>query len=298
MPIPRRAVMLLASALLLSLPAVAGPVLERIEETGTLRLGFRTDAPPFAALAAGRPEGFSIDLCARVAEAVRETGGLERLTARFEPVGTGQRFEALVAGEIDVLCGATTATLSRRETVSFSLPIFLTGVAAVMRADAPELAREVLLEASPAAFSETVVRTALSGMRFGVRRDTTAEAWLAGTAPVADGLAEVEPFATHEAGIEAVRAGEIDAYFADRAILAGQLRAETGSDGLAVSEKTFTHEPYALALPRGDEDFRLVIDRALSRLYRTGEVTALFERHFGAPPAEVRAFYRRTALPE
>ena len=278
--------------------AVAGPVLDRIRETGELRLGFRTDAAPFAALENGRPSGFSIDLCAAVAVAIKETGGLDRLTARFRPVGTGQRFEALAAGEIDVLCGATTATLSRRETVSFSLPVFLTGVGALMRTDAPELAREVLIAASPAAFSETVVRTALEGMTFGVRRDTTAEAWLQETDIVAKGIAGIELFESHESGIAAVLAGEIGAYFADRAILIGQSRAGGFAADVAVSNKSFTHEPYALALPRGDDDFRLVIDRALSHLYRTGAVLEVFERHFGTVGPEVAAFYRQTALPE
>lgn len=279
-------------------PAPAGPVLDRIVESGQLRLGFRTDAAPFASLVDGRPEGFTIDLCALVARAIKETSGLERLVARFGPVGTGQRFEALAAGEIDMLCGASTATLSRREMVSFSIPVFLTGVSALMRADAPALAREVLIEASPAALSETVVTTALSGLRFGVRRDTTAEAWLAETGIVASGAARIDAFETHEAGVAAVLAGEIDGYFADRAILVGQHRARGATDNVVVSRKTFTQEPYALAIPRGDEDFRLVVDRALSHLYRTGEVLALIERHFGAPSPDVVLFYQLMALPE
>jgi polar amino acid transport system substrate-binding protein len=288
----------LGAALLLAPAAVAGPVLERITETGQLRLGFRTDAPPFASLVEGRPEGFSIDLCALVARAIKDTSGLDHLTARFSPVGTGQRFEALARGEIDIECGASTATLSRREIVSFSIPMFLTGVSALMRADAPELAREVLIEASPAAFSETVVRTALKGRRFGVRRDTTAEDWLRDAGMVESGDVAVEAFETHASGIDALAAGEIDGYFADRAILMGELRARGEPDGLVLSKKTFTQEPYALAIPRGDEDFRLVVDRALSHIYRTGAVLELIERHFGQPAADVVLFYRLMALPD
>ena len=35
------------------------------------------------------------------------------------------------------------------------------------------------------------------------------------------------------------------------------------------------------ALPRGESDFRLAIDRALSRIYRLGEIATVFARSFG-----------------
>jgi ABC-type amino acid transport substrate-binding protein len=92
--------------------------------------------------------------------------------------------------------------------------------------------------------------------------------------------------------------GEIDVYFADQAILSGQVRSSGSAAGLAISQGIFTHEPYALALPRGDEDFRLIVDRALSHLYRTGAILNLFERHFGRPGPSVKLFYRMSALPE
>ena len=219
-------------------------------------------------------------------------------TAKLTPVGTGQRFDAIVNGDIDILCGATTATLDRREKVSFSIPIFITGVAAVVRRDAPGPLRDALIESSPASLSPAVVADALKGLRIGVRRDTTAESWLLeGPLKGIEG-AQIVPIDIHDTGIERVLAGEIDVYFADQAILSGQVRSSGSAAELAISQRTFTHEPYALALPRGDEDFRLIIDRALSHLYRTGAILKLFERHFGQPDASVKLFYLMSALPE
>mgnify|MGYP006279719625 FL=1 len=214
--------------------------------------------------------------------------------ARLVPVGTERRFEALVAGEIDILCGATTATLSRRETVSFSLPIFHTGVGAILRRDAAPALTAALVEQSPDALAPAALAAALEGRRLGVRRATTAEPWLERFAEAAPDTV-IRPFDRHDAAIEQLRAGEIDAYFADLAILAGLVEAD---EPLLASRRPFTTEPYALALPRGDEDLRLLVDRALSRLYRSGEVLELIERHFGRPGRDVRAFYRMSALPE
>jgi ABC-type amino acid transport substrate-binding protein len=76
------------------------------------------------------------------------------------------------------------------------------------------------------------------------------------------------------------------------------VRSRGPDAGLTISRNAFTHEPYALALPRGAEDFRLIVDRALSHLYRTGVILKLFERHFGRPSASVKLFYLMSALPE
>src|SRR5208337_1302603 len=55
-------------------------------------------------------------------------------------------------------------------------------------------------------------------------------------------------------------------------------------------------EPYALALPRGDSDFRLAVDRALSHIYRSGEIVAVFQRTFGgkAEPSHAGRSFRET----
>ncbi len=285
---------------LAALPALAtaGETLERIKGDELVRFGFRTDAPPFSSLVDGAPGGFSIDLCALVAGAIKDVTELKEFSARFTPVGTGQRFDAIVNGDIDILCGATTATLDRREKVSFSIPTFITGVAAVMRKDASGPLRETLVESSPDSLSPAVVAEALKGRRIGVRRDTTAESWLREGPLKGIEDAEIVPIESHDTGIEQVLAGEIDVYFADQAILSGQVRSSGSAAGLAISRRAFTHEPYALALPRGDEGFRLIVDRALSHLYRTGAILNLFERHFGRPDASVKLFYLVSALPE
>jgi len=72
------------------------------------------------------------------------------------------------------------------------------------------------------------------------------------------------------------------------------------ADKLFLSNQQLTYEPYALGLPKGDGDFRLAVDRALSRIYRSGGIGTLFKETFGAnaqPTAELKALYRISALP-
>lgn len=287
----------LACATALAAPTVsAGPILDRIAEKGEIVFGFRADAPPFSFVDGERARGFSVDLCGLLGGAVVDTSGLESLTARFVEVSAENRFDKIEAGEIDVLCGATTATLGRRARVSFTIPTFFSGVGAAVRADAAPLLREVLVEQTVATASRTVVEEGLGGARLGLRAGTTAARWLesAGIAAI-EGVAVTE-MPSHFDGLTALRAGEIDAYLADLAILKG-LTAED-REGLVLSRRTFTNEPYALAIPRGDEDLRLALDRALSHLYRTGAIFRIFAKHFGNPSPEVIFFYAAVALPE
>jgi ABC-type amino acid transport substrate-binding protein len=92
---------------------------------------------------------------------------------------------------------------------------------------------------------------------------------------------------------------KIDAYIADRGILAAMLR-EGGRPGFALSKHYFSYETYGLALPRGDNEFRLLVDRTLARLYRTGKIRSILARTFGNEPIDetLSTMFLINALPE
>jgi polar amino acid transport system substrate-binding protein len=293
----------LLAALLLAVsagtpPAVSGEVLDRIIADKIIRFGFRTDAPPFASIENGRPAGFSVELCALLAGAVTLTSKLDEMTATFIDIDTTERFTAIREGKIDVLCGATTATLKRRETMSFTIPTFITGIGAAVSPNAPEELRKLLIQASPEALSSSALRDALKGKRLGMRADTTAEDWLRNGPLKNIDKAAIVPMSGHDEGLAKVASGNLDVYFADIAILRGYLMRPENTGKFVLSDKTFTTEPYALALARGEDDLRLVMDRALSYLYRTGAISRVFEAHFGKMNAEAAIFYQMVALPK
>ncbi len=277
--------------------AEAGAVLDRIVSEKKIRLGVRNDAPPFAELKGDKLVGFSVELCSLVANTIVDTSGIDGLTGTVVQVSASDRFEKLASNEIDLLCGATTATSSRREIMSFSIPTFITGIGAVVRNDAPDLLKEVLITTSLAATSQTVVEAGLKGTTLGVHSGTTAETWLKANAVAGIEGVTIMPVDSHFDGLDRVTDGTLDAYFADRAILIGVDR-ERGQGNLEISRKTYTLEPYALALPKGDEELRLLIDRALSHLYRSGRVFKVFQRHFGKPTQDVVQFYTSVSLPD
>ena len=292
--------LILALALLVaSAQPTWAATLERVAETKQLRIGHREDAPPFSFKAStGEVAGYTIELCRRIADDLKAELGLDAIEIEYVAVEAGNRFQAIADGDIDLLCGSTTATLSRRELVSFSIPTFITGVSALMRGDAPQFLREVLSGRRPSLPPRKLVQQAFVDRKFGVRSDTTAEEWLQVHLSDLATNAEMIAVASHDEGLRLVQEGEIDAYFGDRAILVGLVSQSAAPQDFEIGERFFTFEPYALAMAKGDEAFRLSVDRSLSRLYRSVEIDRIFADHFGTPSPSVRALFQINSLPE
>ena len=111
--------------------------------------------------------------------------------------------------------------------------------------------------------------------------------------------AQIVAVGSHEDGRSALEAGEIAAYFGDRAILAMLAFGAANPENLRLSQRFFSYEPYALALQKGDDDFRLLIDTTLARLYRSRAIRRVYEVSFGEAQMSdlLRAMYTLNALP-
>jgi len=274
---------LIVAALLLASQGVSAGTLERVRETGTFKIGYRTDAPPFSySSEIGEPSGYIVDLCREVAASVKQELGLKDLKVEYVTVTAEDRFDAVTSGRVDLLCEATTVTLARRKLVDFSLPTFIDGASVMVRSDGPQSFKS------------------LAGHKIGVHAGTTTEDALRRTLADLKVKAEMVPVADHEEGVKKLESGEFAAYFADRAILTYLLLGEGSPGSLRISKEYFTREPYALALARGDDEFRFLIDRTLARLYRSDAIGSIFSRTFGkAKPSEIlQTLYAINALPE
>ncbi|HEY2254591.1 MAG TPA: amino acid ABC transporter substrate-binding protein [Variovorax sp.] len=262
--------------------APASP-LARIAQTQTLKLGYREDAQPFSFKAAdGKPAGYSVALCQRVAASIGAQLKLPKLEVQWVPVTAATRVQAVKDGTVDIECGSTTRTLGREQQVDFSNPIWVEGASFVTQASSP-LARAA----------------DLNGKRVGVIPGTTTDAVLKSLS--ARGIVPVfVPMQTHTEGIAAVRAGRVDAYATDRLILVGEALGQPSTMALKLSDDYLSIEPYALMMRR-DADLRLAVNRALAETYRSGEIIEVFRQSFPAgtrPSALVEAVYILNALAE
>ncbi|MGB7977487.1 MAG: amino acid ABC transporter substrate-binding protein [Roseiarcus sp.] len=272
-----------AAAAFVSGSADAG-TLDTVRQDKALRIAYREDAPPFSFTdEAGLPAGFMIDLCRSVTKHIGDELNISDLKVAYVLTTAENRFDAIENGKADLLCEPTSETLSRREHVDFSIPTFVDGASLLVGGDAPS------------DFG------ALSGKKIGVLAGTTTEKSLRDTLASANIAAEVTPAKTHLDGLAMLDKGEIVAYFADRAILSYLASKSSDASKLRLADNYFSLEPYALALPHGDEDFRLAVDRALSHIYRSGEIGVVFAHTFGdqmQPSDILKTLYSVSALPD
>jgi polar amino acid transport system substrate-binding protein len=294
-----RRLSLVAFLLLCAAPAWAG-TLETVRASGKLRLGHRSDARPFSYVdEAGKPAGYSVALCEKIAEAVKaENGG--KLEIEWVKADTEDRFEAIESGKIDLLCGAATLTLERRKNVDFSIPIFASGISALLRADSPERLRAAL-ENRPEPYQprwRANMAQVLERRVFSAEKGTTAAAWLVKRRADLEVNAQIVDVATYKEGVARVLSGDSDAFFGDRAILLELAARTPNPDKLVVLDRQYTYEPIALVTQRGDDDFRLLVDRTLSGLYRSGQIWEVYGRYFGKADDATQTFFRLATQPE
>jgi len=277
--------LLLSLAVLVPSAYAGSGTLEGITKKGVIRLGYLEAASPFSRSEGGKPPvGYSIELCERVVEDLRKQLKLPKLKQEWVKVTLQDRLQAIKDGRIDLECGTTTVTLARQENVDFSLMTFVDGGSLLVKIGAG-LARV-------ADFADKKIAV--------VTGTTTAEA-LQRELKRINVAAKVVPVPDEGKGMAMLSAGEVDGYASDRLVLLGLALNAQGAQSFRLIDEDFSIEPYALVLRRDDHDFRLAVNRALARVYRSGEIKKIYDTwlgNMGRPGVLLSALYVLQALPE
>lgn len=245
--------------------------LEKIRQRGAIVMGYVNGAVPFSFLDESRqPQGYSVELCRRIASGIRSQLGLATLETRWVELTIQNRLEAVASGRVDIECSTTTWTLSRAEQVDFSLITFVDGGSMLVRAD-----------------SEARRLADLGGRRIAVITGTTTEKVLRASLEQRGIKAEIVTVQTRDAGLQLLDQGKVQGFASDRIVLVGVVLTGASKSSFRLLDEDYSVEPYALGLPRGDADFRLAVNRTLARIYRNGEIDTLYGQWLGklGPPS-------------
>ena len=267
------------------------------------RSAIGADARPFSYRdESGNAAGYSVALCQKIAEQVKAELRLSTLAVEWVPVTLEDRFRAVQEGKIDLLCGAESATLSRRKEVSLlDLRSSRAGSGRFcVRIRSSRAAGRPGRESQPSGPLWRGSPGADPGGQDLLGRHWYDERELAGGSASTSSSSPPRSFPSRATtpACERVLDRSADVFFGERAILLEPPVRSPSARDLIVLDRQFTYEPIALAFARGDEDFRLVVDRALSRLFGSGEFRDLYAKWFGEPDENARTFFRWTALPE
>lgn len=275
--------------------AASAGTLDRVRARGKLVLGYYTGAQPMSYRdTSGNPAGYSVTLCGKIADGVKTELGLQALAVEWIPLAPATGMQAVQQGKIDLLCGSDAASLKHRANVSFSLPIFPGGISALMRADAPKALQNVL-EERPAPYRPIWRASPFSPIQhktLSVVAGTSAVDWAKERASKLRLVSKLDTVDSYETGVAKVVKGDSDVLFGDRAALLAQARRSADAKKLRVLTRHYTYEPLALALARNDDDFRLVVDRALIRFYASPKFGDAYTAVFGPADADTVEYFR------
>jgi ABC-type amino acid transport substrate-binding protein len=221
----RKFILLLILAALVGNVQAASGTLKRIADSGEIKIGYRAATEPFSFQdSAGQATGYSVELCQRIAEAVRTELKLKELKVTYVPVTLEERFDAVAKKKVDMVCSATTITLSRLEKVDFSLLTFVTGGSLMSRSSAPIGMTSDLAGKKVAVISGTTTETGLA--------DYLKENFIDASTVAAENI---------EAARKLLDEGQVDAVADDQIVLIGQIIASGAPDDYTLSQDLYSY---------------------------------------------------------
>lgn len=238
--------------------------LKRIRDTGTLLVGVRESSVPFSFLDAQKqPQGYSVDLCVRVADAVKAEMKIPKLEVKFVPVTSSNRIPALLEGKIDLECGSTTNTRDRQKQVAFAYTTYIAGIKMLAKKASHVNSIEDLR-------GKTVV----------VTKGTTSEKIM--KAMNDDRMLKIKVLESpdHGESFKAVDEDKAVAFLMDDVLLYGLISKAKKPDDFAVVGKYLSVEPYAIMLRKDEPAFEKVVNRALIDLFQSGEIRRIYAKWF------------------
>jgi polar amino acid transport system substrate-binding protein len=225
--------------------------LERIRQSGTLRVGIDPTYPPFDMLREGRVEGYD----AALAEAIARDLGVN---VEFRTLALDTLYDSLIAGNVDMLVSALPPIPERQADVRYSVPYYQSGQVLVVRA------------------GENAVNSveALAGRRVGVElgsnADTEARRLQRSTVP---GMQLQSTYHSPEEALDALVSGEVDAAVTDNTSAQTYLAAYPGS--VTVLSPPLTDEPFVVAVPARADALAGSVNATVERLRNSGELARI-----------------------
>ncbi|SEB59144.1 amino acid ABC transporter substrate-binding protein, PAAT family [Pseudomonas mohnii] len=295
-----KATHLLLVSLLAMAPALADAnTLDRVRTSNTFTLGYLPDLAPFSVQAGDKASGYAIELCQKIADSVKVELGLPDLQVRYQPVSLDDAMTAVSTGKIDILCTPSPPTLARRKQVSYSVPIYTAGLSVVVRQEAPEALINVLngKVARTGPTWRATVNHGLSDQTYATTAGGITETWIRQQMRLLGVVANLVTVKNTEAGVNLVAEGKADAFFAERIMLSNLLATHPSAAKLVLLDRVFEYSPTAMALDRDDENFRLLVDTALSEMYRSGEIEQACNTYLGGISDMAKNLFKVYAIP-
>ncbi|MGV1871626.1 MULTISPECIES: amino acid ABC transporter substrate-binding protein [Agrobacterium] len=243
------------------------PTLERIRETGKIRIGYGVTAPFSFTAPNGEVVGYSIDLCRQVAEKLKTRLKLEAIDIEFVPRTPSNRIQLLNDGTIDIECNASTNTVERRKSANFAISHFYSATRYV------SLAKNHL---------ETVAD--LKGRSVSVALGTVNVSDINEINRAQKLNISVVPMDSLQAAFDLVTDGRVSAFAMDEVLLSTMIaQSKNPADYQVSTEKVTGSQPFGFMMRLNDTEFTAAVNDALAEIYKSPDMAELYKRWFESP---------------
>lgn len=237
-------------------------VLQKIKRTDTLTIGFRETAAPFSVLAQnGKPEGYSVDLCKKIAANLQTALKLPKLTVNYVSVGPQTRIPLLANGTIDLECETAVNTLARQQQVDFSYPIALAEGRMLVRRDS-----------GIKNFSD------LNGKIIALANGTTADHYVHEAMAKQKISARILNVRDNAEGFLAVSSQRADTFINDAVLLGSVLKTASNPHDFLVVGQPMSFEQVAIMVAKNNSGLLAVVNATIARSLADGSMQQLYNR--------------------
>jgi glutamate/aspartate transport system substrate-binding protein len=244
-----------------------GGVLKKAKDSGSISLGYRESSVPFSYYDDNnKVVGYSQELAAIVIEAVKKKLSLPNLQVKMVPVTSGNRIPLVQNGTVDIEAGSTTNNLDREKQVSFSDSIFIIGTRLLVKKGSG-------IKDFPDLKGKTVVTTA----------GTTSEVLLRALNEKSGMGMDIISAKDHAESFLILRSDRAVAFMMDDALLAGERAKARNPDDWEIVGTPQSKEAYGMMLPKGDTEFKKVVDDAIAQAETSGTAEKLYQKWFLSP---------------
>lgn len=252
--------------ILAPLAATAGDTLAKIRDSQSITFAYRQTAPFSYTNENKQIVGYSIDICLKIAEAVKRELKLPNLKVQYLPVDSTTRFSSIIEGRADMECGSTTNNAERRTRVGFTVPHFFSSVRMVVKNN-KGIKNWSDLKDKTIVITKSTTTIDLVNDRSNVR---------ALNIKVLEGRDDAESFAF-------VEQGKADAYAMDDVLLYSLRSTAKNPAGFTIIGDPLSVEPYSLMFRKDDPAFKKLVDHEMVRLISDGEFQKIYSYWFTQP---------------
>ena len=241
--------------------------LKKIKDSGSITIGHRESSVPFSYYDdKQKVVGYAMDLCMKIVDAVKKELKVSKLDVKLNPVTSATRIPLIANGTVDLECGSTTNNLERQKQVAFTITHFVTANRFVSK-------KAANLKTVDDLKGKTVVST--SGTT-NIKQITEINA--------AKNLGmNILTAKDHAEAFLMVETDRAVAFVMDDILLYSLVAGSKSPGAYVISAAALSVEPYGIMLPKDDVAFKKVVDGAMSAVYKSGEINAIYDKWFLKP---------------